>query len=590
MIRSIRLSNWRAYEDLELPLTRPVTFFVAPNGVGKTSLVEAVRWALLGLPDDKLQGRAVRGGHNQATVSLSLHFPGVDDVKVTRTLKRSGTTTFAATLGQRAIDEAEYGRILREACAADRGLLDALIFGPALSSKATTSEFPIRDHLARAFGVDSLLATVQRMKARRDEIAMRMKALRADLSGTQQVIEQAEARVAELEQEEVVVSAEREAAEMEVEELRVAAALSSAWDKYRRDLVTYEQRIRDIARDMSNLISVPEEDPRTAIAEAEREAESDIEAATEERAEAEISSARASSSSELLEQATDRCPTCLRPLTEEERLAALAEHGDAVRNESSRLHQLAQRSQQARERLQALREYSGILQRLRAPASPDQPDPGPGVLQALSERQHRLALLTERHGAVRARLDAAREELSSFQRAVSEQGELLDLSREDLLLEVTQRALNSVADRYVAARIEPLTNEVGRRWKLVFGTEGLNLASDGGLTLRHGDLDVALREMSGGERATAILVTRLLLAGSATRASAVWLDEPLEHLDPRRRAAVAQAIVAAAQADTVRQILVTTYEEGLARRLAITAPDDVELVYAYTDTGAAPAS
>ena len=49
MIRSIRLTNWRAYTSLDLDLQRPVTFFVAPNGVGKSSLVEAVRWGLLGI-------------------------------------------------------------------------------------------------------------------------------------------------------------------------------------------------------------------------------------------------------------------------------------------------------------------------------------------------------------------------------------------------------------------------------------------------------------------------------------------------------------------------------------------------------------
>ena len=50
MIARIRLARWRAYETLDLTLRRPVTFFVAPNGVGKSSLVEAVRWGLFGTP------------------------------------------------------------------------------------------------------------------------------------------------------------------------------------------------------------------------------------------------------------------------------------------------------------------------------------------------------------------------------------------------------------------------------------------------------------------------------------------------------------------------------------------------------------
>ena len=92
-------------------------------------------------------------------------------------------------------------------------------------------------------------------------------------------------------------------------------------------------------------------------------------------------------------------------------------------------------------------------------------------------------------------------------------------------------------------------------------------------------------DLSGGERATALIVTRLLLANSLARASSVWFDEPLEHLDPRRRAAIAQTMVSAVQAGTVGQILVTTYEENLARRLAAAAPDTVALTYATTDSG-----
>ena len=60
----------------------------------------------------------------------------------------------------------------------------------------------------------------------------------------------------------------------------------------------------------------------------------------------------------------------------------------------------------------------------------------------------------------------------------------------------------------------------------------------------------------------------------------MWFDEPLEHLDPRRRAAVAQTIVRAAQLGAVDQIIVTTYEEEIARRLATTAPDHVQVTYA----------
>ena len=48
MIHQLRLRNWRSYEDLDLRLDPGTTFVVAPNGVGKTSLVYGLAWVSSG--------------------------------------------------------------------------------------------------------------------------------------------------------------------------------------------------------------------------------------------------------------------------------------------------------------------------------------------------------------------------------------------------------------------------------------------------------------------------------------------------------------------------------------------------------------
>ena len=44
MITRVWLSNWRAYREVELQTESGTTFLVAMNGVGKSSLLEAVQW------------------------------------------------------------------------------------------------------------------------------------------------------------------------------------------------------------------------------------------------------------------------------------------------------------------------------------------------------------------------------------------------------------------------------------------------------------------------------------------------------------------------------------------------------------------
>lgn len=581
MIRDIHLVNWRAYQELSLSLTRPVTFFVAPNGVGKTSLVEAVRWGLLGTPDVRDRGRAVRGGHESATVRLNLSLPGHSDVQVTRSLKRNGSATFEALVDGAAIDEARYRIVLRDAWSADPGLLDALIFEPVTTGKSTG--FPIRDHLADVFGIQPLLDAAGQLKVRRGDIAIKIKSLRDDLSGTDDAIAAAARAVAGLEAAAQAAVDERRAAAEAVGDLEAAATLAANWERYRQDARVYSDRIRSLVVEMANVLDVGDQDPHTAVAAGEREAAAALDGSVAAKTAAEVRAAAAASAADLLAAATDHCPTCLRPLTNDEREVALASHGHTGGDARGEIERHEQETVQARRRLSTISQFGRALNELRAPVEPERDDPGPDAATALADARQRESDLAERHGAIIAQLEATRRTLADLRRAAADQSALVAAAREDLIAEVTEKTLNSVADRYLAERIEPLAHEIGRRWKLVFGSEGLRFGSDGRLSFNHGDVALALADLSGGERATALLVTRLLLAGSVARAPSIWFDEPLEHLDPRRRAAVARTIVLAAQAGAVGQILVTTYEEGLARRLAATAPDTVELTYARTD-------
>jgi DNA repair exonuclease SbcCD ATPase subunit len=294
--------------------------------------------------------------------------------------------------------------------------------------------------------------------------------------------------------------------------------------------------------------------------------------------------AQSASAAQLLAAATDQCPTCLRPLTEHERDTALAAHGQLGEDTDTEIQRHRDEARQLRARLSVISRFTSALTKLRPPVEPEEADPGPAAAAALDDARRGSVELAERHGALTAQLRAARQRLADLDTAAADQAALTAAAREDLILEVAQNSMTSLADRYLTQRINPLATEISHRWKLLFGSEGLRFGASGQLTFSEGGLDLLLEDLSGAERATALLVTRLLLAASATRASTIWFDEPLEHLDPARRAAVAQTLVRAAQAGAVDQILVTTYEEGLARRLQATAPETVSLTYAHTTT------
>ena len=106
--------------------------------------------------------------------------------------------------------------------------------------------------------------------------------------------------------------------------------------------------------------------------------------------------------------------------------------------------------------------------------------------------------------------------------------------------------------------------------------------------LARGVNEIPFTEFSGGEKVVALLVVRLLVLGASTRASFLWLDEPLEHLDPKNRRIIASLMTASGK--HIRQILVTTYEEPLARRLAKAAHAQLRYVRASQSGPTPPAA
>ena len=71
-----------------------------------------------------------------------------------------------------------------------------------------------------------------------------------------------------------------------------------------------------------------------------------------------------------------------------------------------------------------------------------------------------------------------------------------------------------------------------------------------------------------GERTWARIVTHLIVMGTTTSLPFAWFDEPLEHLDPQLRHAVAATLATATRGGSPRQLLVITYEHGIAQQLA----------------------
>lgn len=577
MILGVEMSDWRAYRDTAIDLSSRVVFFVAPNGVGKSSLVEAVRWCLLGEPNARKSRSAVRKGAALATVAVNIDLgPPTGRIRVMRTLTPAGKPTFEVSNG---LDEEQYLALLAEAWSADAGLIDRLMFtDPHLAP--TKSAFPVRDHLAATLGVTPLLDTARQLDNGRKQLADSVASLRRQVDEATSQIEDSVAAESTYEADLEAVRAQRQRLREDHANAKTAADAAAAWTHYREQAEAYNVATATIAEELGAYLSITVDDAAESLATAESDIDSHLATVREAAIERDLRQARSEGAAELMSSASDTCPTCLRPLADHERLAALAEHDITATTSAEDAAASKTVIADATQRLGVLRSFASRLAELPRPTAPTLEDPGEAAAERVEELRLADIALAEQVGALTTAIAAEQNQAQIRNDLDRKRLALQEASDEEQLLTTTIEILNGLADKTLTDRLDPLITELSHRWKLLFGSEGLALEPKGDLIVRGQEGDLQIADLSGGERATAILIARLLISASTTRVPTVWFDEPLEHLDPRRRSAVARTLVRAGQTRTVQQLVITTYEERIARQLAAADPENVRVVYA----------
>ncbi|HEX2240060.1 MAG TPA: AAA family ATPase [Actinomycetota bacterium] len=579
MIRRLQLRNWRAYENLDLELGPGATFVVASNGIGKTSLIMGAGWGLYGDAAKVDAAKEIRGDAESATVAIEARLPTGVDIALTRTVNRKGKVALEGKLPDRTItSQSELDELLISEFGADPHVLAQLtimIHGGAVET--FQGEFDLQDHLAAVFGVTPLFEAARNAKAVADHVASDLRKVRnvqrTEKRGRDELVAELEIVIAKLGE----TSEEREAKLAAIEETSESIRVGEEWGRYHAGIADRVEQLSRLAEEATAVLghATTADDLVEALTEREVELATAVAGAEQEGAAARGKSELIRSAISDLEGADAMCPTCLRPLSEHDAKQAEAEHAKHLKELDAQVLASDQRADEGRSTLTSLRDLLDRARSIPMPLEPEgQVDEGDldaarikleSQKEELQQVDRALALLSTQGAQLRSALETADEEDQRIR-------ELETLYRQEGIALATHEALvaagNSITERY----IEPLAKEVEGRWKSMFGSAGLNLSSEGRITRSLGGRMLEFGSLSGGEKVWALLLTRLLILGASTRAPFIWLDEPLEHLDPKLRKVVAGTLAKASSGAGLRQVIVTTYEAELARRLMEDVP------------------
>jgi DNA repair exonuclease SbcCD ATPase subunit len=576
VIRRLHLQGWRAYEDLTVDLDDGLTFVVAENGVGKTSLMQAAAWGLYGKLSAVDAQAARRFGTPDTRVEVDIELPDGRTLSIERHIT-ARAEPMRARVGQADLDDEAVARLMAEAFGASREFLSRTTIVPGESvTDDDAGAFHLRAHLCRVFGVDDLQTAAEELQRLHNDADATAKKIRqasrraaADLGELRRLLAEAEAAWASADTAHAAARADLASAERRLreahqrEEARVeAAAARQAF----ADLLSVSRQYlgQDVPSDIG--------EPVTLAACLEAAETTAADALDMHRSEAatvagQLEAVRAAASE--LHKAGAQCPVCRRELSPDDITNADRAHQQDITALSARLREISARVESESQRLSEIRVLSRKATRLPAIATvPD--DPVLDLSSAASARDQtsgKAERLADAVAGARARHAELAARITDEEQASRDTRQAYLAHQREAVTSIAAEVMRGTAETILAERIDPLAQQVSHRWKQVFGDRGaLRLRADGRLVLVQGIHEIPFAQFSSGEKVIALLAVRLLVLGASTRTSFLWLDEPLEHLDPKNRRITASLMAAAGK--NVRQILVTTYEESLARRLA----------------------
>ena len=577
MIRRLGLRNWRSYEDLDLELCPGTTFVVAPNGVGKTSLVYGLAWGVFGERSSVNPKECIRAGAGSAEVLVEFDLPGERRLGIQRNVRRRGAPAVVYEIDGTRVQEGLAVAEMERALGIELGVAGRLSMMLGGGHFAARDSLDLESHLHHAFGVDHLLRAAKNAEAVAKEAEKERASLRSITKARMDDREAMESEIARLELQ--VAEFERHGAELE----RAREVAAGQRFLVERNLALAGERERH-ERQRAELIGMIENLlGRPVVAEGNEsvgsELRTELEASERAMEESRNGIVRARSVVGAAEQALGllgrdeaTCPTCMRPLADHERASAMAAHNSHQSDAEAEAVRL-ERARRAEEiRSQTISRLLARLEALPLPSvetdedaeTPTLPEADAAYRQASADLdQH-----NQRLGGVETRLASLRAEIASDDEVRKAERDLrIAYGREAAAL-AGKKVLREAADHAIESCIQPIAGEVRGRWKHLFTNNGLMFKADGSITRSRDGVELGWDTLSGGERTWARIVTHLIVMGATTSLPFAWFDEPLEHLDPQLRHAVAATLATATRSGCPRQLLVTTYEDSIARQLA----------------------
>lgn len=618
MIHSIEMINWRIFEHETFEFEPGITFLMGLNGRGKTSILEAICYALTGKPTTvKDRTKLLRDVDGVATVRLVFSIDGQQ-----YRIERSQSSRRAESAQLSRLDSGRSEEVLatshtrvttkvEQLLGISAAFLERIVYmseGDVFRFLSSPPRQALDLQVRQVLGLTQLDEFTRAIKDATKDIRTQAGELQTVLDEYDTL---AAGRERDLEAWQKRVTAERQdrLAELRVIEDRISRHKQE--HETLRRLEPLVEKAVPLVRDEAQ--SWPADKPMSLVQlysylEQQAKELEETYRQTEEmlhrgRSEDVASHEILNLVAPLMEhEETAPCPVCRKPFTAAERadvlrdiqdsLKRLAQERDALR---VRLAQIEERRHLFQTKVEALRPLVNVLEHSAASAISESDDIThiqTTIARQKSEFQLELARLESSAELLEEEIeeleDANAEVVATHSRlhsigydspAVARDG-LISLETRLLSLRSAEQAAQQVLTAHRNMDMDNIYDQVAQVWRAFAGRGNwqVELDHEGVPILRDADnRQFDLSQFSGGEKTALLVILHTIIAQHFSETDFLLVDEPLEHLDPVNRRSLVQFLINAYRRGRFRQAIVATFEESLIRKYM--SDDDVKIIH-----------
>jgi exonuclease SbcC len=609
MIQSVEIVNWKGHDELSLSFGEGVNFLVGPNGIGKTSVLDAICFALLG----NIEATSI---YRQLTYKDLIRDPK-KDMEIVLTFAPQGGEPYT-------LKRAHSARTNRKSCSLSRGgttltrsweqvtaktleLLEAndlFLRRVILLSEGDTFAYATRPpgegltkHIEQVLGINRMEGLRDDLTVLRRQFEKAARRWRDEIKTAERDAGRDSARVQELRVQLEVLRRERDTISRQMGALnREVGALTSQSQATEQRIERIEALVREWQDSFGD---VPPNYEFSGAAQAlQRSYDGERNRLSERRDQLrdEVTwlSSQVESQEAILKlvEPLERelrevpCPVCKRPLSiqmmgaiQEESRSLIAELEKTKDETSAQLPAVDERTREVATlsaRLRGIQTTARLLkeEEPRTLSVPTLQEYLAGLEEQLQSRQEELHKRERRRTELDQQIRKLDAEVSELAKRADEQEmlrkrqSLIRATKGEFVAQLFRESLIGAMDEQRRVLLEPLTQELSFMWSAFMGKNVEVVLKDDasvGILDHRTGTSLGFPQLSGGEKTALLIFTQIMLSKYFSNADFMLIDEPLEHLDARNRWALIKFLVDSCRAGYPRQLIVTTIEEPLIR-------------------------